>query len=78
MKNTNPLYIVSKDNVQKAEGLVDYFVKRFNLEPAIEFLMSLIQILLDNVNSYSTFIALKNFVDLVVARIGLFKDFTLL
>ena len=73
MKKKNPLYVVSKDEVEAAHGIVDFLVKKLNLEPAIEILNSLVQFLLEQVNSYPLFLAVKEFVDLIVKRLELFQ-----
>lgn len=73
MKKKNPLYVVNKDEVEAAHGLVDFLVKKLNLEPAIEILSSLIKFLLEQVNSYPVFLAVKEFVDLIVKRLELFQ-----
>ncbi len=72
-KNKNPLYVVSGQDVEQADGFVDFLVKKLNLEPAINFLNMIFELLLSQVSTYSAFIAVKNFIDLVMKRIELFQ-----
>ena len=72
-KAKNPLYVVKDQNVEQANGLLDFVVKKLNLEPVIEFLNSIFNILLEQVNTYPLFKAFKQFVDLVVKKLELFQ-----
>jgi hypothetical protein len=63
MKNKNPLYVVKGKEVQEAFGLLDLVVKKFNLEPVIRVLESIFKMLLDQVKTWETFIAVKKFID---------------
>jgi hypothetical protein len=72
-KNKNPLYVVSGQEVEEANGLVDFLVKKLKLEPAINFLNMIFDLLLSQVDSYPVFIAVKEFIDLVMKRIELFQ-----
>ncbi len=73
MKNKNPLYVVSKNTVQEASGMIDFLIKKLNIEPAIEFFNMLIEMLLEQVNSYPALMAIKEFIDLILKRVELFK-----
>jgi hypothetical protein len=77
-KNKNPLYVVSGQEVEEAHGLVDFLVKKLNLKPAIEFLNMIFELLLSQVSSYPTFIAVKEFIDLIMKRIELFQKVSIL
>ena len=72
-KNKNPLYVVSGQEVEEANGLVDFLVKKLKLEPAINFLNMIFDLLLSQIDSYPVFIAVKEFIDLVMKRIELFQ-----
>jgi hypothetical protein len=72
-KNKNPLYVVSGQEVEEANGLVDFLVKKLTLEPASNFLNMIFDLLLSQVDSYPVFIAVKEFIDLVMKRIELFQ-----
>lgn len=63
MKNKNPLYVVKGKEVQEAFGLFDLVVKKFNLGPVIRVLESIIKMLMEQVKSWETFIAVKKFID---------------
>lgn len=75
-KNTskNPLYVVTKKGtvVEEATSYLDAMVKKLNLKPVLDFLDWLIKAMLDLVKDYPTFIAIKNFFDLVMKRLELF------
>ena len=77
-KNKNPLYVVSGQEVEEANGLVDFLVKKLKLEPAINFLNMLFELLLSQIDSYPVFIAVKEFIDLVMKRIELFQKVSIL
>jgi hypothetical protein len=77
-KSKNPLYVVNKNQVEEASGLVDYLVKKLNLEPAIEMLTSLFEFLLSQVRSYGAFVAVKEFIDRVVAKLELYRNFSII
>jgi hypothetical protein len=77
-KNKNPLYVVSGQEVEEANGLVDFLVKKLNLEPAINFLNMMFDLLLSQIDSYPVFIAVKEFIDLVMKRIELFQKVSIL
>jgi len=77
-KNKNPLYVVSGQEVEEANGLVDFLVKKLKLEPAINFLNMMFELLLSQIDSYPVFIAVKEFIDLVMKRIELFQKVSIL
>lgn len=80
MKNKakNPLYVVKGKDVLEASGVVDLVMKKLNLEPVILFIQNLLKLILENIKSYPTFIAMKNFLDeLIVTYFGFVKKFGL-
>ncbi len=77
MKNKNPLYVVKKDYVEEAQGVLDLIIKKLNLTPIIEFLMALIKMLLENVKSYAAFEAISDTVEDIFNRIELFRKFSI-
>ncbi len=80
MKNKakNPLYVVKGKDVQEASGVLDLVLKKLNLEPVILFVQNLLKLILENIKSYPTFVAMKNFLDeLVVTYFGFVKKFGL-
>ena len=69
MKNKNPLYVVKGKEVQEAFGLFDLVVKKFNLEPVIRVLESIFKMLLEQVKTWETFIAVKKFIDEMIETV---------
>lgn len=69
MKNKNPLYVVKGQNVEQAKGLWDLFVKKFDLEPVITFMMNFFQMLLEQVKTYPALVLVKNMLDEWIAQI---------
>jgi hypothetical protein len=65
MKNKikNPLYVVKGNDVQEANGVFDLVIKKLSLEPVILFIQSMLKLLLEQIKSYPTFIAIKAFLD---------------
>lgn len=70
MKNKNPLYVVKGKTVLEAKGVVDLFLKKFNLEPAMEILVKFLNFLLAQVKDYPTFLAVKKVVDDLAEKIN--------
>lgn len=70
MKHKNPLYVVKGKTVLEAKGVVDLLLKKFNLEPAAELLMKVLNFLLGQVKDYPTFLAVKKVVDDITAAIN--------
>lgn len=77
-KTKNPLYVVNGKEVEEASGIIDFILKKFNLEPAINFLNMLIEMLLEQINSYPMLVAVKEFIDLIMKRIELFRTLSIL
>jgi hypothetical protein len=70
MKTKNPLYVVKGKTVIEADGVVDMLLKKFNLIPAVEALMNVVNFLLAQVKDYPTFLAVKKFVDDLAEKIS--------
>lgn len=78
MKNKNPLYVVKGKEVQEAKDILDLVIKKLNLEPVVQFLQNMLKLILENIKSYPTFVAMKNLLDeLIVRYFGLIKKFGL-
>ena len=76
MKHKNPLYVVKGKDVQEAKDIFDLVIKKLNLEPVVQFLQNMLKMILENIKSYPTFLAMKNLLDeLVVRYFGLIKKF---
>ncbi len=69
MKNKNPLYVVKGKEVQEASSIFDLVVKKLNLEPAINILRNIFHLLLEQVENFAMFKAVKEFMDQVVQKI---------
>ena len=69
----NPLYVVNGENVEEANGLLDFVIKKLHLEPLVKILNTIMQLFLDQVNTYPLFQAFKQFVDLLVKKLELFQ-----
>lgn len=79
-KTKNPLYVVTQKGsvVEEAAGFIDLLIKKFNLAPVINFFNWLFKALLEQVEDYPTFIAVKNFIDRVMKRFRLFLAYDLI
>jgi hypothetical protein len=69
MKAKNPLYVVKGKDVLEASSLLDLLVKKFNLTPVLSFLNQLMKLLLDQVENFAMFKAVKSLIDQIVSRI---------
>lgn len=67
-KVNNPLYHVSKDgkDVESVNNVVELLVKKLGLDPVVEFLETMFTYLVEHVQTYSMFIAMKDFVDEII------------
>jgi len=78
MKNKNPLYVVKGKDVQEAKDIFDLVIKKLNLEPVVQFIQNILKMILENIKSYPTFLAMKNLLDeLIVKYFGFVKKFGL-
>lgn len=68
MKNKNPLYVVKGKEVQEASSVFDLVIKKFNLEPAINILKNIFMLLLEQVENFAMFKAVKGFIDEMIAK----------
>lgn len=85
-KTKNPLYVVKGDDVEAANGIFDLLLKKLNIDgfiesvidPLMEVLNFLFQMLLEQVDSYPKFKAVHDFIheltEKIFARIALFKN----
>jgi hypothetical protein len=78
MKNKNPLYVVKGKDVQEAKDIFDLVIKKLNLEPVVQFIQNILQMILENIKTYPSFLAMKGLLDELVARyFSLVKKFGL-
>ena len=68
MKNKNPLYVVKGKDVMEAHSIFDLVVKKFNLAPAINLLTNIFNLLMEQVQNYAMFQAVKNFIDQMIQK----------
>jgi hypothetical protein len=69
VKKKNPLYVVKGKDVQEASSLVDLVIKKFNLAPMITVLKNIFYLLLEQVQNFALFVAVKNFIDEMIEKI---------
>ena len=69
MKNKNPLYVVKGKDVQEASSMFDLVIMKFNLEPAINILKNLFYFLLEQVENFAMYQAVKKMIDDLVQKI---------
>lgn len=67
-KNKNPLYVVKGKDVEEAASLFDLVIKKFNLAPAITVLRNIFFLLLEQVENFAVYQAVKNFIDEVIQK----------
>lgn len=67
-KTKNPLYVIKGKDVQEVSDVFDLVIKKFNLEPVLQVLQNLLQLILDNLKTYPAFIAMKEFLDELIAK----------
>ena len=78
MKNKNPLYVVKGKDVEEAKDIFDLVIKTLNLEPVVQFIQNILQMILENIKTYPSFLAMKGLLDELVARyFSLVKKFGL-
>lgn len=77
-KSKNPLYVVKGKDVHEAKDMLDLVIKKLNLEPVVQFLQTMLKMVIENIQSYPTFIAMKNFLDELIQKyFGFVKKFSL-
>jgi ribosome assembly protein YihI (activator of Der GTPase) len=69
MKTKNPLYVVKGKEVQEASSVIDLVIKRFNLEPMINILKNIFYLLLEQVENFAMYKAVKAYVDEMMQKI---------
>jgi hypothetical protein len=70
MKNKNPLYVVKGKEVEEAHSLIELVIKKFNLGPAINLLRNIFYLLLEQVENFATYKAIKNYIDEVLQKVN--------
>lgn len=77
-KNTNPLYVVKNGHVEQADSILDLLIKKFNLTPVINLFNALIKMILENVKTYAVFVAVQDFFNLIIEKLKLFRQFSII
>lgn len=77
-KSKNPLYVVKGDQVETATNFLDMLVKKLNLEPFVEFMLSIFKMLMDYAQTYTTFLIIKNLLDEFMKRVELFRKYSII
>lgn len=67
-KNKNPLYVVKGKDVHEASDVFDLVIKKLNLEPVVLFIQNMLKMVLENIKTYPTFVAMKNLLDELIAK----------
>lgn len=71
MKNKNPLYVVSEDNiVEEVAGYWQLVIKKLNLAPFLDAIAELLNYIWKQVDSYPMLVAVKGFVDRIMNLLG--------
>ena len=60
-KKSNPLYVVTNNgkDVEQADSIWDALVKKFNLQPAIDLIWTLLELIAKQINSYAALVWLQ-------------------
>ncbi|MBL7664345.1 MAG: hypothetical protein JNM93_04385 [Bacteriovoracaceae bacterium] len=64
-KKKNPLYMVDEKTnvVEEVKSLIDFVVKKFNLEETFATLLQILQTLIESIQTYPMFQAVMQFID---------------
>lgn len=70
-KNTNPLYVVSKNgvDVEAASNLLDLLLKKMGLDQIIPILENVMAVILSQVTSYPMFMEVKKMFDAIFEKV---------
>ena len=71
-KSNNPLYVVTNNgkDVESVGNYYEAFIKKFGLEPVVNFLEMLLDILLSQVKSYAGFAFVKDLFDELMIKLN--------
>lgn len=69
MKIKNPLYVVKGKDVHEASSVLDLVLKKFNLEPMMNVLKNIFILLLEVVENFAMFQAVKSFFDELISKV---------
>ena len=77
-KAKNPLYVVKGDQVEAAENFLDLMIKKFNLQPIIDFVLFVFKFVMENIKSYAALEVAVTLFDDILKRLELFKRFAII
>ena len=77
-KSKNPLYVVKENQVEEASNFFDLFLKKFNLEPLWDILMSILKMMMENVTSYAGLKMVNDYIELIVSKFKLFQKYSII
>jgi ATP adenylyltransferase/5',5'''-P-1,P-4-tetraphosphate phosphorylase II len=77
-KAKNPLYVVKGDQVEAAENFLDLMIKKFNLQPVIDFILFVFKFMMENIKSYAALEVAVTLFDDLLKRLELFKRFAII
>ena len=74
IKGSRAFYVVTNKGqvVEEVHSLWDGFVKRFNLAPAINLLLYLMDMLIEQIHNYPAFLAFKKLIDEIIESLNKF------
>lgn len=68
MKTKNPLYVVKGKEVEEASSVLDLVIKKLNLEPALNIMKNIFYLLLEQIENFAMYKAVKNFIDELIHK----------
>jgi len=68
----NPLYVVTNKgrDVESALGHLDALIIKLGLRPVLDFFDDMLKIVLEQVQNYAMFLAIKQFIDDLIQKIS--------
>lgn len=75
-KSTNPLYVVTNNgkDVEPVSNYYEAFIKKFGLEPVVNFLEMMLELLLSQVTNYAGFAFIKDLFDELMTKLNEMRD----
>jgi hypothetical protein len=70
----NPLYVVKGKTVLEAKNVFDLVIKKFNLEPVVKILESLLKMILEQVQSYHVLEMVTRLMDEWIEKLSALND----
>lgn len=70
--------VVKKDYVTEVQGVFEYLVEKFNLAPMVELLKSILDMILNSINSYPMLVAFNKLLEKINSRLELFRKVSII